>query len=97
MAGRRIDIASGPNEFDRRLGRFRVDIQVPGLDGPEATITATVLAPPHLNERHRASRIRISTTVEFSTPIQDAIELAVKVLRAARAAGIQLPSGVSLG
>ena len=41
----RLDIVSGRNEFDRRLGNFRVQIQRDDEGEPVAMITANILAP----------------------------------------------------
>jgi hypothetical protein len=91
--GHRSDIASGKNEFDRRLGNFRVQIQ---LDEGEhvAAITASILAPRHLSEHQRSSGI--PSTVDISIPAPDALRLAVSILKAARSAGIQLPADFSV-
>ena len=43
--GHRLDIASGKNEFDRRLGNFRVQIKLDEEGEHVATITASILAP----------------------------------------------------
>ena len=86
----RLDIASGRNEFDRRLGNFRVQIQRDDEGEPVAMITANILAPRHLSEHQRSSGI--ITTVDISTPAPDALRLAVFILRAAKSAGLSLPS-----
>ena len=43
--GHRLDVASGKNEFDRRLGNFRVQIKLDDEGEHVATITASILAP----------------------------------------------------
>jgi hypothetical protein len=43
--GHRLDIASGKNEFDRRLGNFRVQIKLDDEGEHVAAITASILAP----------------------------------------------------
>ena len=53
----RLDIASGRNEFNRRLGNVRVQIERDDEDEPVATITANFLAPRHLSEHQRSSGI----------------------------------------
>lgn len=55
--------------FDRRLGSFRVQIRRDDEDLPEAKLTASVLAPPHLTEHERSSGI--PSTVELSTPFPE--------------------------
>ena len=62
----RLDIVSGRNEFDRRLGNFRVQFQRDDDGEPVATITANILAPGHLSEHQRSNGI--ITTVDISTP-----------------------------
>ena len=89
----RLDIASGRNEFDRRLGNFRVQIQRDDEGEPIATITANILAPRHLSEHQRTSGI--ISTVDISTPGPDALGLAVFILREAKRAGLPLPSEAS--
>jgi hypothetical protein len=86
----RLDIASGRNEFERRLGNFRVQIQRDDEGEPVAMITANILAPRHLSEHQRPNGI--ITTVDISTPAADALRLAVFILRAAKSAGLPLPS-----
>ena len=86
----RLDIASGRNEFERRLGNFRVQIQRDDEGEPVAMITANILAPRHLSEHQRSNGI--ITTVDISTPAPDALRLAVFILRAAKSAGLPLPS-----
>jgi hypothetical protein len=86
----RLDIASGRNEFDRRLGNFRVQIQQDDEGEPIAMITANILAPRRLSEHQRSSGS--ITTVDISTPAPDALRLAVFILRAAKSAGLPLPS-----
>ena len=63
--GHRLGVASGKNEFDRRLGNFRVQIK---LDEGEhvATITASILAPRSLSEHLRSPAIL--SAVGISTP-----------------------------
>jgi hypothetical protein len=90
----RLDLKSGANVIDRQLGSFRMRIQHVGLDSPEAKLTASILAPQHREKRQRSSGI--PSTVEVSTPIQDALDLAVEILRVAAGAGIELPQAVSL-
>src|SRR6516165_5388116 len=51
----RLDIASGRNEFERRLGNFRVQIQRDDEGEPVAMITANILAPRHLSEHQRSN------------------------------------------
>ena len=53
--GHRLDIASGKNEFDRRLGNFRVQIKLDDEGEHVAAITASILAPRHLSEHQRYS------------------------------------------
>ena len=89
-----ISLVSGRNYFDRRLGSFRVQIQRDDEGEPQATLTASVLAPPHLTERQRSSGI--PSTVELSTSIPDTMKLAVDILSLAEGAGIPLPQGVVL-
>jgi hypothetical protein len=55
--GHRLDIASGKNEFDRRLGNFRVQIKLDDEGEQVAAITASILAPRHLSEHQRSSGI----------------------------------------
>ena len=86
----RLDIVSGRNEFDRRLGNFRVQIQRDDDGEPVAMISANILAPRHLSERQRSNGI--INTVDISTPAPDALRLAVFILRAAKSAGLSLPS-----
>jgi hypothetical protein len=92
--GHRLDIASGKNEFDRRLGNFRVQIKLDDEGEHIATINANVLAPRSLSEYLR-SRGMLST-VDFSAPAPDALRLAVSILRAAQNAGLALPAGLSV-
>lgn len=92
--GHRLDTASGKNEFDRRLGNFRVQIKRGDEGDHIATITASILAPWRLSEHERSSGI--PSTVDFSTPAPDALRLAVSVLRAAQSAGLQLPGDLSV-
>jgi hypothetical protein len=86
----RLDIISGRNEFDRRLGNLRVQIQRDDEGEPVAMISANILAPGHLSEHQRSNGI--ITTVDISTPAPDALRLAVFILRAAKSAGLLLPS-----
>jgi hypothetical protein len=86
----RLDVASGRNEFDRRLGNFRVQIQRDDEGEPAAMITANILAPRHLSEHQRSNGV--ITTVHISTPAPDAVRLAVFILRAAKSAGLPLRS-----
>ena len=51
----RLAVASGRNEFDRRLGNFRVQIQRDDEGEPVAMITANILAPRHLSEHQRSN------------------------------------------
>ena len=44
--GHRLDIASGKNEFNRRLGNFRVQIKLDDEGEHVAAVTASILAPP---------------------------------------------------
>jgi hypothetical protein len=90
--GHRLGVASGKNEFDRRLGNFRVQIK---LDEGEhvATITASILAPRSLSEHLRSPAIL--SAVGISTPAPDALRLAISILRAAQEAGLRLPTGPS--
>jgi hypothetical protein len=90
----RLDIASGKNEFDRRLGNFRVQIKVDDEGEHVASITASILAPRHLSEHQRSSGI--PSTVDISTPAPDALRLAISILKAARNAGIRLPADFSV-
>jgi hypothetical protein len=93
--GHRLDIASGKNEFDRRLGNFRVQIKIDDEEGEHvASITASILAPRHLSEHQRSSGI--PSTVDISTPAPDALRLAVSILKAARSAGLHLPADFSV-
>ena len=80
--GHRLDIASGKNEFDRRLRNFRVQIKLDHEGEHVAAITASILAPRHLSEHQRSSGI--PSTVDISTPAPDALRLAVSILKAAR-------------
>jgi hypothetical protein len=91
--GHRLDIASGKNEFDRRLGNFRVQIKLDDEGEHVAAITASILAPRHLSEHQRSSGI--PSTVDISIPA-DALRLAVSILKAARSVGIQLPADFSV-
>ena len=92
--GHRLDIASGKNEFDRRLGNFRVQIKLDDEGEHVATITASILAPRSLSEHLRSSDI--PSTVDISTPAPDALRLAVSILRAAQNAGFTLPADLSV-
>jgi hypothetical protein len=92
--GHRLDIASGKNEFDRRLGNFRVQIKLDDEGKRVATITASILAPRSLSEHLRSGGI--PSTVDISTPAADALRLAVSILRAAQDAGLTLPGGLSV-
>ena len=92
--GHRLDIASGKNEFNRRLGNFRVQIKLDDEGERVATITASILAAPSLSEHLRSSGI--PSTVDFSTPTPDALRLAVSTLRAAQSAGLTLPTDLSV-
>jgi hypothetical protein len=92
--GHRLDIAYGSNEFDRRLGHFRVQIKLDEKGEHVAAITANIFAPPSLSE-HLQSRRGLST-VDISTPAPDALRLAVSILRAAQNAGLALPAGLSV-
>jgi hypothetical protein len=94
MAYGQISLVSGRNYFDRRLGNFHVQIQRDDEGLPEAKLTASVLAPPHLTERERSSGI--PSTVDISTPFPEALKLASEILHAAKGAGISLPQGVVL-
>ena len=91
--GHRLDIASGKNEFDRRLGNFRGQIKLDDEGEHVAAITASILAPRHLSEQRSSG---IPSTVDISIPAPDALRLAVSILKAARSAGIQLPADFSL-
>lgn len=91
--GHRLDIASGKNEFDRRLGNFRVQIKLDDEGERVATITASILAPRSLSEHLRSGGI--PSTVDISTAA-DALRLAVSILRAAQDAGLTLPAGLSV-
>jgi hypothetical protein len=88
--GHRLDIASGKNEFDRRLGNFRVQIKLNDEGEHVAAITASILAPRHLSEHQPSSDI--PSTVDISTPAPNALRLAVSILRAAQNAGLTLPA-----
>jgi hypothetical protein len=88
--GHRLDIAPGKNEFDRRLGNFRVQIQ----RDDEGEHVANILAPQHLSEHQRSSGI--ISTVGISAPAADALRLAVYILRAAQSAGLNLPAEFSI-
>jgi hypothetical protein len=92
--GHRLDIASGKNEFDRRLGNFRVQIKLADEGEHVATITASILAPRNLSEHLRSCGI--PSTVDISTPAPDALRLPVSILRAAQDAGLTLPAGLSV-
>jgi hypothetical protein len=92
--GHRLDVASGKNEFDRRLGNFRVQIKLDDEDEHVATITASILAPRSLPEHLRSPAIL--SAVDISTPAPDALRLAVSILRAAQEAGLTLPAGLSI-
>jgi hypothetical protein len=92
--GHRLDIVSGKNEFDRRLGNFRVQIKLDDEGERGATITASILAPRSLSEHLRSGGI--PSTVDISTPAADALRLAVSILRAAQDAGLTLPAGLSV-
>jgi hypothetical protein len=86
----RLDIASGKNEFDRRLGNFRVQIKLDDEGEHVAAITASILAARHLSEHQQSSGI--PSTVDISTPAPDALRLPVSILRTAQSAGLQLPA-----
>jgi hypothetical protein len=92
--GHRLDVASGKNEFDRRLGNFRVQIKLDDEDEHVATITASILAPRSLSKHLRSPAIL--SAVDISTPAPDALRLAVSILRAAQEAGLTLPAGLSI-
>jgi hypothetical protein len=92
--GHRLDVASGKNEFDRRLGNFRVQIKLDDEGEHVAAITASILAPRHLSEHQRSSGI--PSTVDISIPAPDALRLAVSILKAAQSAGIRLPADFSV-
>ena len=92
--GHRLDVASGKNEFDRRLGNFRVQIKLDDEGEHAAVITASILAPRHLSEHQRSCGI--PSTVDIFTPAPDALRLAVSILRAAQDAGLTLPAGLSV-
>ena len=55
--GHRLDIVSGKNEFDRRLGNFRVQIKLNDEGEHVAAVTASILAPRHLSEQQRSCGI----------------------------------------
>jgi hypothetical protein len=76
--GHRLDIASGKNEFDRRLGNFRVQIKLDDEGEHVAAVTASILAPRHLSEHQRSCGI--PSTVDIFTPAPDALRLAVSIL-----------------
>jgi hypothetical protein len=57
---------------------------------PVAMITANILAPRHLSEHQQSNGI--ISTVDISTPAPDALRLAIFILRAAKSAGLPLPS-----
>jgi hypothetical protein len=82
--GHRLDIAAGKNEFDRRLGNFRVQIKFDDEGEHVATITASLLAPRSLSEHLRSTVRRHPSTVDISTPAPDALRLAISILRAAK-------------
>jgi hypothetical protein len=86
--GHRLDVASGKNEFDRRLGNFRVQIKLDDEGEHVAAVTASILAPRHLSEHRRSCGI--PSTVDIFTPAPDALRLAVSILRAAQDAGLTL-------
>jgi hypothetical protein len=90
----RLDIASGKNEFDRRLGNFRVQIKLDDEGEHVAAITASILAPRHLSDHQRSSGI--PSTVDISTPAPEALRFALSILRAAQSAGLQLPPDFSV-
>jgi hypothetical protein len=92
--GHRLDVASGKNQFDRRLGNFLVQIKLDDEGERVATITASILAPRSLSEHLRSSGI--PSTLDISTPAPDALRLAVSILRAAQDAGLTLPAGLSV-
>jgi hypothetical protein len=92
--GHRLDVMSGKNEFDRRLGNFRVRIKRDDDGEHIATMTANILAPRNLSEHQRSSGI--PSTVDISTPASDALRLAVSILRAAQSAGLKLPAEFSI-
>jgi hypothetical protein len=92
--GHRLDIASGKNEFNRRLGNFRVQIKLDDEGEHVAAVTASILAPRHLSEHQRSCGI--PSTVDIFTPAPDALGLAVSILRAAQDAGLTLPAGLSV-
>jgi hypothetical protein len=88
------DVASGKNEFDRRLGNFRVQIKLDDEGEHVAIIAASILAPRSLSEQLRSSGI--PSTVDISTPAPCALRLAVSILRAAQNAGLTLPANLSV-
>jgi hypothetical protein len=92
--GHRLDIASGKNEFDRRLGNFRVQIKVDDEGEQVVAITASIRVPRHLSEHQRSSGI--PSTVDISALAPDALRLAVSILKAARSAGLRLPGDFSV-
>jgi hypothetical protein len=79
--GHKLDIASGKNEFDRRLGNFRVQIKVDDEGEHVVAITASILAPRHLSEHQRSSGI--PSTVDISALAPDALRLAVRTISVA--------------
>ena len=89
--GHRLDIASGKNEFDRRLGNFRVQIKLDDEGEHVAAITASILAPRHLSEHQR-----YSIHGGHFDPRARCIALAVSILKAARSAGLRLPAEFSV-
>jgi len=78
---RRLNVTSGANALEQPLGGFRVRVVPVDSGAPEAKVTATLLAPHGLSERERASGI--PSTVDMSIPVDQAIDLAIKLLSAA--------------
>jgi hypothetical protein len=75
--GHWLDIASGKNEFDRRLGNLRVQIKRDEEGEHIASIAASILAPSRLSEHERSRGI--PSTVDISAPAPDALRLAVSI------------------
>jgi hypothetical protein len=69
------------NSFEQPLGGFRVQIIQDDSGAHEAKVTATLLPPPRLSESQRASGI--PSTVAMSIPVDQAIDLTMKLLSAA--------------
>jgi hypothetical protein len=67
--GHRLDIASGKNEFDRRLGNFRVQIKR-GDEGEHiATITASIWRPGDCRNTNGPAAFRPRSTFPRPRPM----------------------------